>query len=53
MTSKLDPCRTEEPEGGSMITPAEALPSDDGVSTEKKKEEKHRNSLQRNLFILL
>lgn len=41
MTSKLDPCRTEEPEGWSVITSAEALPSqlfrDDGVSMEKKK----------------
>lgn len=59
MTSKLDPCKTEEPEGWSVITSAEALPSqlfrDDGVSMEKKKRRKtlFTHSLQRNLFILL
>lgn len=41
MTSKLDPCRTEETEGWSVITSAEALPSqlfrDDGVSMEMKR----------------
>lgn len=57
MTSKLDPCRTEEPEGWSEITSAEALPSqlfrDDGAPRQKRRGGKStlNHSIQRNLFI--
>lgn len=59
MTSKLDPCRTEEPEGWSVITSAEALPSQlfrDGVPEGKREVEERTCSITHSkeiFFILL